>query len=350
VPPPRPRRLPARVATLVLALSSCLATPPALVRQGPGAAASPARPPPATASPSPDGTILSLDLLLRTDRSEYFSLAYWSDGLRVRGFLGRPRSGGRHPAVIWNRGGNREYGALEGWEIIPFVEAGFFTVATQYRGNGGGEGREEFGGTELADVLSLVPLLEQMPEVDPHRIGMVGRSRGGMMTYLALAEQARRGTHTIKAAVTVGGIADLEDLLDERPEMLDAVYLPLIGVAPWQEPEAYRARSAVFWPERLTVPLLLLHGEADEAVPVRQSRRLAAQAQAAGRPVELVTLPGDDHGLSANHFGLPLILGWLGRHLGREGEDHSYGRHQAEIAETWKAWWKAVSPPAAALE
>jgi len=337
-------------AFLLFGLASCRATTPPAARQGLGAATRPSRPPAVTASPSPDGTILSLDLVLRTDRSEYFALTYWSDGLRIQGFLGRPRAGLRHPAVIWNRGGNREYGALEGWETIPFVEAGFVTVASQYRGNGGSEGQEEFGGADLADVLSLVPLLERLPEVDANRIGMVGRSRGGMMTYLALAEQGRRGTRTIKAAVTVGGVADLEDLLEERPEMTNAVYLPLIGAAPWQEPEAYRARSAVFWPERLTAPLLLLHGEADEAVPVRQSRRLAALAQAAGCPVQLVTFPGDDHALSANRFGLPLVLEWLGRHLGREGEDHRYGRHQAEIAKTWEAWRKKASSPPAAPE
>jgi dipeptidyl aminopeptidase/acylaminoacyl peptidase len=337
-------------ATLALGLASCLATAPAPARQGHGASTGQARPPRATPGPSPDGAILSLDLVLRSERSEYFALTYWSDGLRVRGFLGRPRSGGLHPAVIWNRGGNREYGALEGWEIIPFVEAGFVTVASQYRGNGGSEGREAFGGADLADVMSLVPLLEQRPEVDPERIGMIGRSRGGMMTYLALAEQARRGTHAIKVAVTVGGVADLEDLLDERPELVREVYLPLIGATPWREPEAYRARSAVFWPERLTVPLLLLHGEADEAVPVRQSRRLAELAQVAGRPVQLVTFPGDDHALSANRFGLPPILEWLGRQLGREGDDHSYGRHQAEIAETLKAWWKMADGPEAAPE
>lgn len=338
------------VPILTLLLVSCLATAPAPARQGRDASTAPARTAPATPGRSPDGSILSLVPVLSTERSAYFALTYWSGGLRVRGFLGRPRSAGPHPAVIWNRGGNREYGALEGWEIIPYVEAGFVTVASQYRGGGGSEGHEAFGGADLADVLSLVPLLEQLPGVDPNRIGMAGTSRGGMMTYLALAELARRGTHAVKAAATVGGIADLEDLLDERPEMLDSVYLPLIGATPWQAPEAYRARSAVSWPERLSVPLLLLHGEADQAVPVRQARHLAARAQAAGRPVQLVTFPGDDHALSANRYGLPLILEWLGRHLGREGEDHSYGRHQAEIGETWEAWRKAAREPPASPE
>jgi len=37
-----------------------------------------------------DGTIDALDLVLATDRSEYFALTYWSDGLRVKGFLTYP--------------------------------------------------------------------------------------------------------------------------------------------------------------------------------------------------------------------------------------------------------------------
>jgi len=83
---------------------------------------------------------------------------------------------------------------------------------------------------------------------------------------------------------------------------------------------------------------LLLQGEADQQVPVRKSRRLAEGAKAAGRPVRLITFPGDDHGLSTHAHGLPETLAWLGLHLGRGGEDHSYERHVAEVRETMGLW------------
>lgn len=284
-----------------------------------------------------DGTVEALDLVLATERSEYFALTYWSDGLRVKGFLGRPRSGNRLPAVVFNRGGNREFGALEGWEIVPFVEAGFVAVASQYRGNAGSEGAEELGGADVADVLALLALLGRLPQVDATRIGMVGVSRGGMMTYRALAEESRRGSRRIRAGATVGGLADLEDSLARRPE-LGTAWAPLLGGAERIAPEALRARSAVRWAHLIEPPLLLLHGEADNRVPVEQSRRLAALLQASGSPVRLVTFPGEDHALSGSGYGLPEILAWLGQHLGGPGEDHSYARHERSIADAIGRW------------
>jgi len=43
------------------------------------------------------------------------------------------------------------------------------------------------------------------------------------------------------------------------------------------------------------VPQLLVHGEADDRVPVEQSRRYAEAARAAGDPCELLVLPGVGH-------------------------------------------------------
>jgi dipeptidyl aminopeptidase/acylaminoacyl peptidase len=129
---------------------------------------------------------------------------------------------------------------------------------------------------------------------------MMGWSRGGMMTYLALKRETLKGTHDIKVAATVAGPTDLLALAHDRPDMLD-VYFDLIGQLLDEAP--YRARSAVFWPELINAPLLIQHGEEDIRVSVEQSRRLAELLAREGKTVKLVTYPGDEHMLPRPRSG-----------------------------------------------
>jgi len=292
----------------------------------------PTMPPPSimpTLAPGVNGAIESMTLITSTVNSEYYVFTYWSDGYRVTGFFGRPKDDGLHPVIIYNRGGCREYGVLEGWEVALFVEAGYVAVASQYRGNAGSEGQAEFGGADVNDVLNLVPLLKQLPYVDPDRIGMMGHSRGGMMTYLALKQETLAGTHDIKAAATVGGLADLFMSCEEG----HTYCFSMVGGWPEDDPALYESRSATHWPELINAPLLIQHGEADSRVSVEQSRKLAEALKEAGKTLELITYPGEDHELSEHRGGLPEALTWFQRYLANRGEDHSFESHGAAIRE-----------------
>jgi len=313
-------------AARLAALAICLAMPMAQTAA--------AQPPDA---PGADGAIVSLEPVSCTPRSEYLALTYWSDGLRVKGFLGRPTGRTGLPAVVFNRGGLREFGELWAQELVPFVEAGYVAVGSQYRGNCGGEGIEEFGGADVDDVLSLVTLLKSLPEVDPRRIAMFGGSRGGMMTYLALKQETLRGTRNIAVAATVGGLADVTRTLWERPGF--AVTLAaLIGKTPTEAPALYQERSAVFWPDLINAPLLLQHGEADAQVPVEQSMQLADLLRTAGKTVKLITYPGEDHGLSGHLYGIRETLEWFQHYLGEPGEDLAFDSHRAQMEAALRSW------------
>ena len=78
-------------------------------------------------------------------------------------------------------------------------------IGSQYRGNMGGEGKEEFGGSDVNDVLNLVPALSHVEKADTTRMGMYGWSRGGMMTYLALTK-----TNRMRAAIITAAAATME--------------------------------------------------------------------------------------------------------------------------------------------
>ncbi|HYG68010.1 MAG TPA: hypothetical protein VD838_10135 [Anaeromyxobacteraceae bacterium] len=77
-------------------------------------------------------------------------ITYLSGGLRVRGYLVEPVEGDSLPAVIDNRGGNQDFDAwtdtTAAFFLAPLAARGYVVAASQYRGNAGGEGREEFGG------------------------------------------------------------------------------------------------------------------------------------------------------------------------------------------------------------
>jgi dipeptidyl aminopeptidase/acylaminoacyl peptidase len=255
-------------------------------------------------------------------RVEVRSLTYLSDGLRVRGYLAMPRQGRNLPCVIYNRGGNRDFGALDDDTAVATLARiaswGYVVVASQYRGNAGGEGHEEFGGADVNDVLNLVPLLQSLPRADPRRIGMIGFSRGGMMTYLALGR-----TDQVAAAIVVSGMSDAFDSVARRPEMEDRVYSILVPDFHENRHAALVHRSPVRWAERLSrhTPMLLVHGSADERVHASQALGMASALLASRHPFRLVIFEGGGHDLSAHQGEVEqLVRGWLDRHVrGRTG-------------------------------
>jgi dipeptidyl aminopeptidase/acylaminoacyl peptidase len=312
---------------------------------------------PVAAEPG-DGTIVSREPVTLPDDApersfDYMDgvtlerIIYTSDGLEVEGFLARPSegSGEKLPCVIYNRGGNRDFGAITPLRAVRLLcriaKRGYVVTASNYRGNGefglakypgervcpdpdcggaiGGVGREEFGGAEVDDILALIPVLAQVEQADTSRMGVFGWSRGGMMTYLALKK-----TRRFKAAIVGAGLADVAAGIEQRPGMVTHVYSELIPG--WNDPdtcaEAIAARSAVQWADALsaTTPILILHGTADWRVDPTQALDMARALLKARRPYRLVMLEGGDHGLNEYDDEVNrLVDDWLDRYV-RDGE------------------------------
>ena len=226
--------------------------------------------------------------------TDCYRIEYLSDRLRVVGFIIKPkRMDAKLPVILFNRGGGLELGKIteENLKYLSSLSSkGYVLLASQYRGNDGGEGREEFGGKDVNDVMNLIPLAKSLPFVKADRIGMLGFSRGGMMTYLAIKEGA-----PIKAAVVVGGLSDLTQFSQERGRNnLQHVIRNLVG----PDIEAYKKRSAYDWPEKIDVPVLILHGGVDRVVDMSQARKLGEKLGELGKVYELVIFPEGDHGLN----------------------------------------------------
>ena len=226
---------------------------------------------------------------------------YESDGLKVKGYMAYPKDiSKKHPVIIYNRGGNREFGNLNEYKmafiIAKVASWGYVVLASQYRGNDGGEGMEEFGGADVQDVIHLIDVAGNLSFADSENMGMYGWSRGGMMTYLALMQ-----TDKIKAAVVGGAVTDLKAMDDSRDgEMGVYVYSELMPGYEKNKDSVMALRSAIYHADKLpkTTPILLLHGTSDWRVIPEESLNMAAELQKEKVPYSLVMYEGGDHGLS----------------------------------------------------
>jgi dipeptidyl aminopeptidase/acylaminoacyl peptidase len=229
-------------------------------------------------------------------------LFYLSKGHKVEGFLLRPAARGATPlpAIIYNRGGTGDYSRIDApmlAEMRLLVQQGFVVAASNYRFVGELARKDEWGGADLDDVLNLIPLLKSRPEVDSRNLFMLGVSRGGLMTYLALKHQA-----PVNAAAVIAGTTDITRYPAERPEFV----LGWEGYDGWakvwpdfikRSKQILEERSAVYWPEQIKAPVLILHSRTDSRVPVEQAIALAEKLQERGGEYELIVYGRDGHSL-----------------------------------------------------
>jgi dipeptidyl aminopeptidase/acylaminoacyl peptidase len=225
---------------------------------------------------------------------------YLSDGLKVTAYLYKPvhLDAKKYPAIIFNRG-DVVRGDIAPQLVLSFhrlAEAGFVVLAPMYRQSDGGEGRDEVGGGDLSDLMNASLLAKSLGFIDTNNLFLYGESRGGMMTYLAV-----RKSFPANAAAVYGAFTDMEALIKEHPE----TYRPQLLNQIWpnfdsRKDEIVRSRSAIYWPESLGIPLLIMHGGADWSVNPTQSLNIAQKLQTLGKTYELVIYAGDGHTLVLN--------------------------------------------------
>ncbi len=255
-------------------------------------------------------------------KTQFFNLRYLSGGVEVEAIVGVPKKlnpAKKYPIIIYNRGGNRELGRLSVTFLKYFdqdfaLEGERLFFASQYRGTAGGQAKDEFGGADVDDILNLLNLSKRLSIGDSNNVFMAGHSRGGMMTYLALKRGAR-----VNAAIVLAGVADLEDSERRRPEM-GYIYDDLIPELSSPKnsndrSKILRERSAIYWPEKLKAPVLIIHGDADWRVDVSNAIRMGDAMAKAGKEYKLIVYPGADHSLNdVTDEVNDEIDGWIRRH------------------------------------
>lgn len=198
-----------------------------------------------------------------------------------------------------------------------YAAAGFAVLLPNFRGSlGRGVAFADailgdMGGKDLEDVLCGVEHLVAAGRVDGDRVGIAGWSYGGFASAWAITQTTR-----FKAAMVGAGVTDFHSFHAECniPDW-DRRF---IAADPYAEPEAYRARSAITFVERVTTPTLILHGEQDPCVPVNQAHAFYRALRERGVPAELVVYPREGHGVRERDHVRDMIgrlLAWWERWL-----------------------------------
>ena len=230
-----------------------------------------------------------------------------ADGLAMEGVLTLPpgREPKGLPLVVLPHGGPLVPGDQAGfdWWAQAFASRGYAVFQPNYRGTVGyGEpfrraAYGQFGRKMQTDISDGVAALAAQGIVDPKRACIVGASYGG---YAALAGvTVQQGLY--RCAASVAGPTDMSKFiiwlrsrtgLDQRAARF---WKTLSGAAEGQDLDEI---SPVRLAARADAPILLIHGKDDTVVPLDQSLMMEKALKQAGKTVEMVTMPGEDHWLS----------------------------------------------------
>jgi acetyl esterase/lipase len=242
-----------------------------------------------------------------------------ADGTKIPAFLTLPngKAAKNLPLVLLPHGGPFEMDEPGfDWWAQALASRGYAVLQPEFRGSEGygwafmAAGFGEWGRKMQTDLSDGVRALGHAGIIDPKRVCIVGASYGG---YAALAGAAI-DTGVYRCAVSVAGISDLRRMLSrEQEDAGGSSFNPTMrfwdrymGTKKPQDP-SLDAISPIKHLDRVSIPVLLIHGKDDTVVNFEQSQMMVDAMKAAGKPVEFVVLPGEDHWLSRSETRLQML-------------------------------------------
>jgi len=239
------------------------------------------------------------------------------DGLQIPAYLTLPpgKEPKNLPVVIMPHGGPdaRDELGFDWWAQF-LANRGYAVLQPNYRGSSGygykftQAGLHEWGLKMQDDISDGAKKLIADGIADPKRICIVGASYGG---YAALAG-ATLTPDLYACAMSFAGVSDLLAMLSTAKN--DHPYAPDI-LSFWQsrigsrddQGDQLRATSPARHADQVRCPILLMHGEGDTTVRISQSEKMYDALKDAGKDVQFIRVPGEDHYLNFSETRIRML-------------------------------------------
>ena len=228
------------------------------------------------------------------------------DGMSVPAYLTLPgKSTGPLPTIVLIHGGPQ---ARDRWAWDPDVQVlaahGYAVFQPQFRGSTGfGKKFEEsgYGQWGLAmqdDITAGVKWLIDQKIAAPDRVCIVGASYGGYAALWGLAKTPE----LYKCGVSTAGVSDIETMLKSDADFNQtAVGREIVRHEvgdPKTRATSFDAVSPLKHADRIVAPVLIVHGDRDGRVPIRQSKLMVDELERRHKDVKYIEFAGEGHGVA----------------------------------------------------
>jgi len=220
---------------------------------------------------------------------DYRKITYKSrvDGLEIPAYLFQPleKRGPRgHAAMVWVHGGVHGNWGTSMWPFVrEAVERGYVVICPEYRGSTGyGEAFHraiDYGGYEVDDVITAYDwMVQNLPHVDPDRVGIMGWSHGGYITVMSVT----RDDHPFQAGAAIVPVTNLIFRLSFKGPGYQRGFSTQqrIQGLPFEKREIYIERSPYYAVDNLNTPLLVHVSTNDQDVNFEEDGMLVYKLRA----------------------------------------------------------------------
>jgi dipeptidyl aminopeptidase/acylaminoacyl peptidase len=238
-----------------------------------------------------------------------------SDGLELAGELHIPSRDKVHPALCICHGipAVPHDPTDKGYTLMAqrFCHAGFVTLIFNFRGAGKSEGNLDILGWSR-DLQAALDFLYNLKEADKTRFCLLGFSGGAAVSvYTAAHDPGVSSVATCACPADFRSLSQKETPLDtiQRFREIGAIRdkdFPA-SIEDWQK--GFETISPINWIDKISPrPLLLIHGDADEVIPLEHAHKLYQKAK---EPKELKIIPGARHKVRLEKAAMDFVLDWL---------------------------------------